>query len=327
MDNKKIADLFRTRQLKLFRHQTDLRDEFISTLKSMFIDLAGLYIEYKPNSPQAVNLLASLVGNRISSAFNEMQAKHIDNMVGIGVAESAFIMKIINQEIKDNIAFLQTQRVEWVKLIDDQIVLGAPVKEWWQRQAGDVQRRYTDIVRTGIVSELSEADIVKSIRGTKQMGFKDGMLGSSSRWVKAIVRASYSSITTAAVEKEVESFPQVFSGVQQISVFDGRTSDVCIAYGGKVWDKNYKPVGHNLPYNNGCPRHPNCRSRIIPVAIGDSPAEDVSFDKFLEDKPDKYVDNLLGKGKSKLFREGKITLNDLVDSRGRQVSLEELTND
>ena len=119
-----------------------------------------------------------------------------------------------------------------------------------------------------------------------------------------------------------------------------------MAYSGQQWDLNGNPInGSSLPYDGGCPRHYNCRSVIVPLLIPLSkiagvelPArpegtrasdlgqikESTTFDAFLKRHSDEYVDDLLGKGRAEMWREGKITLQDLVNGQGRELTLKEL---
>lgn len=53
-------------------------------------------------------------------------------------------------------------------------------------------------------------------------------------------------------------------------------------------------------------------------------AKDISFDEWLKSKPPEFQDQMLGKGKGRLFRDGKITLTDLVDQRLRPLTIDEL---
>jgi hypothetical protein len=53
-------------------------------------------------------------------------------------------------------------------------------------------------------------------------------------------------------------------------------------------------------------------------------ANDTSFTSFLDRHDSTYIDNLLGKGKSELYRSGKITLRDLVSQNGRPLTLAQL---
>jgi len=178
-----------------------------------------------------------------------------------------------------------------------------------------------------VAGDTDEAMIAR-VRGTRAMGFKDGIMEVSRRKAKILVRGAASAITAEARKTQMLANPKVFSGIQQVSVFDGRTSDVCIAYAGAVWRlPDYKPVGHNLPYNGGVPRHPNCRSveiAVISPDIGGEPAPDLSFDKYLEGKGKGKVEELLGKGRAELYQSGEISLTDLVDQSGRALTLEQL---
>lgn len=53
-------------------------------------------------------------------------------------------------------------------------------------------------------------------------------------------------------------------------------------------------------------------------------AEDLSFGEFLKKKGTAFQDKMLGKGRADLWREGKITLPQLLDQRGNPLSVREL---
>jgi hypothetical protein len=212
-------------------------------------------------------------------------------------------------------------------MVRETLMTGAPLADWWAGQADTLKERFAQQMRLGLLQNDSDEDVIKRIRGTREMGFKDGLMETSRRMAKILVRGASSSVSAQARKVAMLDNPRVFKGVQQISVLDGRTSQTCIAYAGKVWELPiYKPVGHSLAYNGGVPRHPNCRSTEVAVLTeqyGGEPADDMGFEEFLEDKSPPQVAELLGKGKAELYRAGKITLNDLVDQQGRGVGLSE----
>lgn len=94
---------------------------------------------------------------------------------------------------------------------------------------------------------------------------------------------------------------------------------------------------------NGIVTH-NCRSTEIPITktfrelgldIDEFPkgtrssmdgqvAKDLSFDDFLKGKPKSFADDLLGPGRAELWRDGKITLQQLVGGDGNPLTLEQL---
>jgi hypothetical protein len=104
---------------------------------------------------------------------------------------------------------------------------------------------------------------------------------------------------------------------------------------------NNKPIGKkSLPYRE-LPAHFNCRSIYVPILksakeIGfDIPRstrssmdgqvpEDMNFKDFLEKKGTAFQDEVLGKGKAQLWRDGKITLQQLLDQTGNPIPLKDL---
>lgn len=60
------------------------------------------------------------------------------------------------------------------------------------------------------------------------------------------------------------------------------------------------------------------------ASIDGEVAADLTFDDFLKGKPKAFADEMLGKGKAELWRDGKITLQQLLDQRGNPLTLTQL---
>jgi hypothetical protein len=139
----------------------------------------------------------------------------------------------------------------------------------------------------------------------------------------------------------------IIKGVRQISVMDGHATPTCVAYSGGEWDLNGNPInGTTLPFNGGPPRHWGCRSVLTSITktfkelgikgLPELPdtgerASDLgpidrktTMDQFLKMHDTEWQDEMLGKGKAKLWRDGKITLQQLVSGEGRELSLAQL---
>lgn len=113
-----------------------------------------------------------------------------------------------------------------------------------------------------------------------------------------------------------------------------------------MWDTEYKPVDHKLPFR--MPRvntHFNCRSTIIPITksweeLGVEGMEEIdvgtrasmngyvpknmNFNDWLKTQSPETIEKTLGKGRAELFLQGKITMRDLITQQGRAVNLDEL---
>lgn len=228
--------------------------------------------------------------------------------------------------------------------LTDVMIQGAPSAEWWKRQSADLAFRFSATLRQGIVQGKANQQIISELVGTGK-GQQNGILEVSRRNAAALVQTSVQTVANVA---RLESFAQnadVVKGVKQLSTLDGHTTDVCIAYSGGQWDLNGKPVGETvLPFNGGPPRHWNCRSILTPVTKtfaelgikGPEPAQaqrassegpitaTTTFDDFLKRKGEAYQNKMLGPGRAQLWRERKITLQQLLDLKGNPVSLVEL---
>lgn len=120
-------------------------------------------------------------------------------------------------------------------------------------------------------------------------------------------------------------------------------TDICMARSNLEWDFDHNPIGHTLQWNPP-PSHWNCRSVLAPIRktfreLGidaDEPTgrtrasaegqidRETSFDSFLKRRTKEQQDEQLGKGRADMFRNGKITLRQLLDNAGNTLTLDEL---
>jgi hypothetical protein len=247
------------------------------------------------------------------------------------------------------------------QLAKNTLIEGAPSADWWKRQAGDVTFRFKNAVSQGIAQAETNDQIIRRIRG-KYTGFTmvdgervsqfaGGILDAPRHNAAALVQTSVQAVANAARRETMGENLDVIKGLRQVSTLDGHTTPQCIAYSQAAWNlPGYTPLAPNkLPYNGGTPRHWNCRSVEIPItrtfkelgidlpefdpsttsrsATGAPVAADMSFGAFLkrqEKRGPQFVDDLLGPGRAQLWRDGKITLKQLVDQNGRPLTLREL---
>lgn len=333
--NEQLAEALRVRQLYLLRHQVSARKVIDGYIDQLGAAIAAQILKVSPSEPARgvyqrarVEKLIAAVAAQIAVTYKDINGFMLDEMAALADAEAVYTIAKVNELVGSDVAALALPAAEATALVRNVLIGGAPMADWWSKQSASIRDRFAQQMRIGIIGGETDAQLIARVRGTRAMGFKDGLMDVSRRMAKILVRGSSSAAIGAVRKKAVEDNPRVFQGIQQVSVLDGRTSQTCIAYAGKVWEvPGFKPLGHSLPYNGGTPRHPNCRSTEIPVLTeeyGGAPADDIGFDDFLNGKSAVFLDELLGKGKAGLYRGGEITLSDLVDQRGRPLTLEQL---
>lgn len=338
---QQIADDLLTHTLDLFRLDASLRGSALRTLQKLQAELraklsAGDLTAFGKDAIQRLLDEASAViaayyqkiQNHVEEALNalpEVQAQAIrDSLTGVGYGAAL------------------APPIHFATAMTDVMIQGAPSSEWWSRQSADTQFRFSNAVRQGIVQGRTNQQIIGDVLGR---GPGQGILEVSRRNAAALVQTSVQTVANVA---RLESFAQnadVVKGVEQISTLDGHTTDICIAYSGGQWDLEGKPInGTKLPFKGGPPRHWNCRSLLVPktktfkelgidvsekrsttrASVDGQISAKTTFDDFLIRKGEAFQNEILGPGRAQLWRDKKITLQQLLDLHGNPLSLVEL---
>ena len=217
-------------------------------------------------------------------------------------------------------------------LINTTLLEGATVNAWNRGLNIDQKARLEREIRLGV--SLGETNELLAARVARA-------LSKSKRDAASIAVTAAGAIVSAVRQKFFEANADVIKAYKYQATLDTRTSALCRAYDGLMWDTNYEPIGHSYPFRQ--PRintHFNCRSTIIPVIKGADelknvpPAtrssmngyvpQDINFNDWLKTQSSEVVEKTLGKGRAELFLQGKITMRDLITQQGRELNLTQL---
>lgn len=228
------------------------------------------------------------------------------------------------------------------RIASNVMIQGAPSAEWWSRQSVDTAFRFSNAVRQGMVAGETNETIVARVAGRK--GFP-GVMEVSRTNARALVHTSIQEVANDARRETFKKNADVISGIRQVSTLDSHTTEICMAYDGAEYDLEGEPInGTKLPYNGGVPRHWGCRSVEVPItksakelgidvpelppseraAAGGPVPADTTFEQFLDRKGEEFQDEVLGPGRAQLWRDDKITLQQLLNLSGNPLTLEEL---
>lgn len=217
-------------------------------------------------------------------------------------------------------------------LINTTLLEGATVNAWNRGLNIDQKARLEREIKIGV--SLGETNELLAARVARA-------LGKSKRDAASIAVTAAGAIVSAVRQKFFEANADGIKAYKYQATLDTRTSALCRAYDGLMWDTNYEPIGHSYPFRQ--PRintHFNCRSTIIPVIKGADelknvpPAtrssmngyvpQDINFNDWLKTQSPEVVEKTLGKGRAELFLQGKITMRDLITQQGRELNLTQL---
>lgn len=228
-------------------------------------------------------------------------------------------------------------------IVNGSVIEGAPSAAWWAKQSQDTAFKFAAQVRQGIAQGETVYQIVTRIIGSKKYG-TPGVMHALRRNAWALVHTSVQQVANDARLATFRENADILKGLKFLATLDAHTSNICIAHSGAEWDMEGKPIRGNFPFRSP-PLHFNCRSVLVPITktyrelgvdieevskgtrasdLGQIPS-DTTFEGFLARHDAEYVDKLLGPGRAMLWRDGKITLQDLVDGHGRELTLKQLT--
>ena len=213
-------------------------------------------------------------------------------------------------------------------------ILGSSIRDTLGKQAGDLQFRIEQAIQAGLDAGDDASKLRRRVKGWPGTGEQADAIAITPA-TKQTERALEQTIRTGVQEiaDEVQTglgsaLPKTIRiGWQQISVLDSRTTQICRAYAFKTWDKDFNPTGAvKLPFNGGVPRHVNCRSRIVLYMLDDGPTPELTFKQWVDRLEPEKQKQIFGDTRLKMWREGKLSDQDLIRQQWRAISPDELEN-
>lgn len=332
---RKIADDLLSHNLDLLRLNASMRADALKLLKALERELIGKLATGKLTeySKAATDYLLASTKAIVQRYYDDIKRVTEQSLTGMSSTQAAAVRNAL-ADVGYGAAIAPIHH--FAASLTDVMIQGAPSAEWWSRQAQDTTFKFSNVVRQGIVQGKANGDIIKEVRT---------MMDVSRANAAALVQTSVQQVANTSLIDTFKANADVIKGMMQLSTLDSHTTDICMAYSGATWDLDENPIGDTeLPFNGGPPRHWNCRSVLVPItrsykelgldvpemqestrsSVDGQIKANTSFDSFLERKGVKFQDEVLGQGRAQLWRDGKITLPELLDQKGNPLTLAEL---
>ena len=216
-------------------------------------------------------------------------------------------------------------------IVASQVIQGMASGRWWSRQAQAAADIFGQRVRMATSSRAAIAGIMgnpsnaRSVYRTtlgepfRRAELVGGVLAVTERNVRTLVQMVAMKTIADMNRSMMVANRGVFSAVQQVSVLDDRTTEVCTTYDMKRFSlPDFKPLGHSLEFGGGVPRHWNCRSTEIPVAESSnyfSVAEPTwSYYQWVAEQPGSVQRQIMGVKQYNAYKSGSVSLKNAVSA-------------
>lgn len=263
----------------------------------------------------------------IMSAFSDqLELDARDTLNQLGVLEAQFGIRTFESVVPIEWDWVQPSATQVRAAITAAPMQGRFLKDWYRALDAVAQDRVRSAIRLGVIEGQTIAEISTRIRNAT---------GQARRGAEMVTRTAVNHVSQVARSLTYDANADIVKGVRWVSTLDMRTSAICRARDGQVYQLGSGPRP---------PGHPNCRSTITPVLkswrelgidVDDAPEgtrasmdgqvpASTTYSQWLKGQPAAVQDEVLGKAKGALFRRGGLSLDKFVMADGTELALDEL---
>jgi len=326
--------------------------QIMKYFKRMRSDLAGELARFDPTEPTRMSFkmkraqkLFERAEQVIAEGYREIDKRMRPELKDAAAMEAEFSRQAINRAVGVEIASVALPASTMEKIVSDVMVLGAPSKEFWTREGVRLTNKFKDTIRMHLLRGDTLGKMLRSVRGTREMQFTDGILTASTREAASLIRTSMQTVANRSAEATYRENDDVVKGFVWLSTLDNRTTEICAVRDGLEYTLDMEPIGHSLPWLEGPGSvHYQCRSRSMPLladydglpkakqdairkagkrsSMFGSVDRGTKFEPWLKEMDQKrpgFADEILGKQKAQLWRNSKLGLRDMVTGDGKPI--------
>lgn len=307
-----------------------------------------------------VQALFTLTDRLIHQKYGRIAREHQSTLIDLAELESERTRSLVKAAVGVPLLSVGVPLTTLKALATDDLVEGRPAKEWWSQQGDNLRGRFQQTIRQGVFAGETLDELKRRVRGTQAKQFQDGIMSMTGRQAEALIRTSVQSVANAARYETFKANGDVLGGMQALVTLDARTSELCMGRSGYAWDLDGNPLTPDttIPFPGPPPWHFNCRTVLVPVlksweqllkeakgnedlgktldrveaklgrgtqaSMDGQVAADLTYEAWLKTKEESFQIEVLGRARWELWQAGQISLADLVDLRGRPLTIEQL---
>lgn len=343
--NERIADAYARHMILLGRLANGESKKVLGTLDAtLFPELLGMtesaFLALRDRSPgvfqrKGYQRLLKRSRAAIASGFAGIRDDLAKELYRICQAEAKFTMTVLGREIPFDFTPALPSFEKFRELVYKTPINGHVLGRRFELLAGNTAARYEAAVNEGLRAGESAEAITRRVRGTRALGYRDGVLGRIRHWAETEVRTAVDAVANGGRQAAHEANGKVVGKEVWRAMLDNRTCPVCAALDGTVFRVGDGPTP---------PMHPRCRCWRDPVLKpaaemglkpGDLPPLErqsmtgkvpygQSFESYMKKQDRAFQLDVLGKTRADLWRSGRVKLGRFVDDRNKLLTIPEL---
>jgi len=301
----------------------DTEADLIEMIAGRLAAIEGRGFDLSPAETKRLTKLLEDIRDKRADTYSVLEAQLSEEMNYFSQYEADFQIRLSNNA-GVQAAFAMPSNAQLKAIVTSQPFRGRLLKDWARGLAQEEVKRVHDAIRIGMTEGQTTDQIIRRIRGSKKAKYQDGILEISRRDAEGVTRTAISHVANRARSEVYNANADIVKKLQYVATLDSRTTIICAARDGKVYDLGKEPA---------LPAHFRCRSVIVAYfndeeqadrasVTGPVPAS-TSFSDFLKKQGKEFQEEVLGVERAKQFRNG-VGLEKFVDKSGHVYTLKEL---
>lgn len=292
-------------------------------------------------SQSRIEAKLKFVEELITTEFTAYTDEIVEQIELFAVSEAGFVAETVKNA--SGVSFTLPSDAQLIAAVNARPFNTKLLRDYLKDFTSQQAKAVSNAVSMGFYEGKTTPEIVRDIIGTKAQNFKNGTLHTSRTSAETMVRTALSHTSAVARNKTYEDNDDLIPYYEWVSTLDGATSPICRKRDGMVWRVNKGP----LP-----PAHFNCRSSTAPMfkedvtkvkvskenptglikkpqggtraSMDGQVSADLTYNDWLKRQTKAFQVDVLGKQKAELFRKGGLTMDQFVNNKGQELTLDQL---
>jgi SPP1 gp7 family putative phage head morphogenesis protein len=274
--NEELFNALVRHQIYLLRLSGSIRNKITALLNATEDDIArqirdrlqGMGGLETPASVNRMNSVLRIIKNTRTKAWSQVDEAWVAEALSIANQEPESIAQMIRVSAPVVLDMAIPAAAQLAAIVKSQPFEGRTLRQWAASIQADDLARIANAVRVGMVQGESSAQIAARVVGTARLNGIDGVTEITRRQAEAITRTMVNYVGSEARDDFIKANSDLISQEQFVATLDSRTTPICRANDGKLYDVGAGPRP---------PLHWNCRSLRVPVLLeqplGERPAK------------------------------------------------------
>lgn len=301
--------------INLERFKQSLINDFGKTLKAVddYLQKAIFNREIKSLSQREIKQVLRSADKELQSLFTAYADGLKTNWRGLFghqyQLQNDLAYQLFRKKLNSPASLLAYADKAFAKPLSITANMGVTLDELTKSFSKNESERLIRAIRFAHTDGLTNDKLVQMIRGSRANRYQDGILNTTTRNAQTIARTGTAIMASESKQAFIRENKDIIKGIRVNATLDRRTSHIC-----RHLDHQFMPI-EKAKYP---PYHFNCRSSFEIVFDGyESPkqrasefgvTENVSYYEWLKHQTSDYQDEVLGKTRGKLFRDGGMSV-------------------